>query len=46
MVKKSVLKETQYEVKKKTKRIDAEMKSLNDTTDELCTKAEAIAKLT
>ena len=29
------------EVKKKKKRIDAEIKSLNDTADELCTKAEA-----
>ena len=34
------------EVKKKKKRIDAEIKSLNDTADELCTKAEATAKLT
>ena len=33
------------EVKKK-KRIDAESNSLNDTADELCTKAEATAKLT
>ena len=32
--------------KKKKKRIDAEIKSLNDTADELCTKAEATAKLT
>ena len=41
---KSVLEEIE-EVKKK-KRIDAEIKSLNDTADELCTKAEATAKLT
>lgn len=34
------------EVKKKKKRIDAEIKTLNDTADELCTKAEATAKLT
>ena len=34
------------EVKKKKKRIDAEVKSLNDTADELCIKAEATAKLT
>ena len=34
------------EVKKKKKRIDAEIKSLIDTADELCTKAEATAKLT
>jgi len=34
------------EVKKKKKRIDAEIKSLNDTAGELCTKAEATAKLT
>ena len=34
------------EVKKKKKRIDTEIKSLNDTADELCTKAEATAKLT
>ena len=33
------------EIKKK-KRIDAEIKSLNETADELCTKAEATAKLT
>ena len=33
------------EVKKKKKRIDAEIKSLNDTA-ELCTKEEATAKLT
>ena len=39
-----VLKEID-EVKKKKKRIRAEIKSLNDT-DELCTKAEATAKLT
>ena len=42
---KCVLEETD-EVKKKKKRIDAEIKSLNDTADELCTKAEATAKLT
>ena len=41
---KCVLEEIE-EVKKK-KRIDAEIKSLNDTADELCTKAEATAKLT
>lgn len=35
----------EIEVKKK-KRIDAEIKSLNDTADELCTIAEATAKLT
>ena len=34
------------EVKKKKKRIDAEIKSLNDTANELCTEAEATAKLT
>ena len=34
------------EVKKKKERIDAEIKSLNDTAAELCTKAEATAKLT
>ena len=34
------------EIKKKKKRIDAEIKSLNETADELCTKAEATAKLT
>ena len=34
------------EAKKKKKRIDAEIKSLSDTADELCTKAEATAKLT
>ena len=34
------------EVKKKKKRIDAEIKSLNDTADVLCTKAETTAKLT
>ena len=34
------------EVKKKKKRIDAEIKSLNDTADKLCTKAQATAKLT
>ena len=34
------------EVKKKKKRIDAEIKSLNETADDLCTKAEATAKLT
>ena len=34
------------EVKKKKKRIDAEIKSLKDTADEFCTKVEAIAKLT
>ena len=33
------------EVKKKKKRIDAEVKSLNDTADELCTKAEATANI-
>lgn len=33
------------EVKKK-KRIDAEIKSLNDTANELSTKAKAIVKLT
>ena len=44
--KKCVLEEID-EVKKK-KRIDAEIKSLtiNDTADELCTKAEATAKIT
>ena len=34
------------EVKKKKKRIDAEVKLLNDTADELCIKAGATAKLT
>ena len=34
------------EIKKKKKRIDAEIKSLNETADELCTKAEATSKLT
>ena len=34
------------EVKKKKKRIDVEIKSLNDTADELCTKSDATAKLT
>ena len=34
------------EVKKKKKRIDAEIKSLNDSADEFCTKVEATAKLT
>lgn len=34
------------EVKKEKKRIDAEIKSLSDTSDELCTKAEATAQLT
>ena len=34
------------EVKKKKTRIDAEIKSLNDTADVLCTKAETTAKLT
>lgn len=43
--KESLLEEIE-EVKKKKKRIDAEIKSLNDTADELCTKAEATAKLT
>ena len=33
------------EVKKK-KTIDAEIETLNDTADEICTKAEATAKLT
>ena len=42
---KCVLEEIE-EVKKKKKRIDAEIKPLNDTAYELCTKAEATAKLT
>ena len=33
------------EVKKKKRRIDAEIKSLNDAADELCTKAEVTAKI-
>ena len=41
---KCVLEEIE-EVKRK-KRIDDEIKSLNDPADELCTKAEATAKLT
>jgi len=43
---KCVLEEIDEVKKKKKKRIDAEIKSLNDTADELCTKAEATAKLT
>lgn len=42
---KCVLEEIE-EVKKKKKRIDAEIKSLNDTANELCTTAEPTAKLT
>lgn len=42
---KCVLEEIE-EVQKKKKRIDAEIKPLNDTAYELCTKAEATAKLT
>ena len=34
------------EVKEKKKRIDAEIKPLNDTAIELCTKAEATTKVT
>ena len=41
---KSVLEEID-EVKKKKKRIDAEIKSLNETADELCIKAEATAEI-
>ena len=43
---KCLLEEIDEAKKKKKKRIDAEIKSPNDTADELCTKAEATAKLT
>ena len=33
------------EVKKKKNRINAEIKSLNETADDLCTKAEATSKI-
>ena len=45
-VKKRVCAGRDWWSQKKKKRIDAEIKSLNDTADELCTKAEATAKIT